>query len=117
VTLRTEKITALVVLGLCLLVLAGGIVMWISEPPRAVPGPEPVGVPTPHGTPNMDGARGLCALIGRPQGLDPAIVNAAVTSGELPYALASAAARYAAEASEGTKLQVLGVCRELGLTT
>lgn len=111
---RAEKILTLVVLSLCTAVLAGGIFLLISKPPRYAPG---VGVPTPTGTPNMEAAAGLCALIGRPQGLEQKIVNAAVTSGELPYALATAAARYAAAPGEATRGPVLAECRRLGLTT
>lgn len=113
---RAEKILTLVVLILCWLVLAGGIFLLISMPPRYAPAPG-VGVPTPTGTPNMEAAAGLCALIGRPQGLEQKIINAAVASGELPYALATAAARYAAAPGEDTRGPVLAECRRLGLTT
>ena len=105
-----------IALAACSFILACGVTMWITYPPRHPPGPQPVGIPTPTGPPDMALAAELCTLLGRPQELEAPAVNAAVTSGGLPYALASAAAQYGAAPNEGTWIMVLTECRRLGFS-
>jgi hypothetical protein len=101
---------ALVTLPLCLAVAAVGAWMWMDAPP-----PAPA-EPRPHVSAG-DAAQGLCALIGRPQGLDQRFVLAAADSGQLPQPLERLARQYASDSSTSARAQLMSECQRLGLPT